>query len=370
MKVLYVTRKFPPSVGGMEKASFELQLALKNITRVKLIAYGGKNKYLPVVYPWLFLRALVAIIWWRPTVVYLQDGVMAPMGYLLRLLTRKPMVISVHGLEVSYKNQAYQAIMKRILPRVGHIVVGSEQTKKEVLSRFPNMPISKVVYGCRDSFYLPGTMSELRAELAAELELKPAAFRKTKLLVTTGRLVERKGVAWFVGNVMPRLVEGRSDVLYLVGGKGPDEEKIRQLIDTHHLGDSVKLLGYISDHVRDLLYNTADYFVMPNIPVPGDMEGFGLVAVEAASCGTPVIASGIEGITDAVVEGETGHLLPAKDAEAYVTALSAGSKRKASFDRKQVREYALARYSWRQAAEDYMRIFEMVAKKKKPKKSA
>jgi len=63
-------------------------------------------------------------------------------------------------------------------------------------------------------------------------------------------------------------------------------------------------------------------FLAPNIPVPGDMEGFGLVTVEAAMRGTPVVAAGLEGIKDAVVNGRTGILLPPADVTAWVSELT------------------------------------------------
>lgn len=359
MKVLYVTRKFPPSVGGMEKAAYELYSALKELTPVRLVSYGGPNKYLPVVYPWLFLRALAATIGWRPDVIYLQDGVLAPMGAVLHVLTRKPIVMSIHGLEATYEHKLYKAVMKHMVPRVQHVVVGSAQTGLAVRAQYPKLPLSRVVYGVRDVFYQDRPPEALRDELASKLGLDDSALAGRKLLVTTGRLVERKGVAWFVDEVMPRIAKEQPDVLYLVAGKGPNEEKIRSLIAQHNLSEQVRLLGYIGDDVRDLLYNAADYFVMPNIPVPNDMEGFGLVAVEAASCGTPVIASGIEGILDAVTDDKTGKLLPAQDADAY-TAEILRELAAPSFNRKDVRAYDLEHYSWQKAAKSYLAVFQRI----------
>lgn len=362
MKVLYVTRKFPPSVGGMEKAAYELYIALKEITPVRLVSYGGPNKYLPIAYPWLFVRALAAVISWKPDIIYLQDGVMAPMGAVLRLLTRKPVVITIHGLEVTYENKLYKTVMKRAVPRLQHIIVNSDQTAKAVRAWYPSFEPTEVIYGVRDVFYRAEPADVLRRQLAVALGLPEAAFLRRKLLVTTGRLVERKGVAWFVDEVMPRLSTEMPGVQYLVAGKGPDYEKIRASIEQHNLSGHVMLLGYIPDEVRDLLYNVADYFVMPNVPVAKDMEGFGLVAVEAASCGTPVIASGIEGITDAVVEGKTGKLLPARDSDSYVQVLS-HELTQPSFNRQSVRDYALKTFSWHKAAEGYLDIFRQVTNK-------
>ena len=73
---------------------------------------------------------------------------------------------------------------------------------------------------------------------------------------------------------------------------------------------------------------------MPNISVPGDVEGFGIVAIEAAACGTPVVASDIQGIRDAVIDGETGFLLEERNVAAFVGAIRKG----AAFDREMIKK--------------------------------
>lgn len=82
------------------------------------------------------------------------------------------------------------------------------------------------------------------------------------------------------------------------------------------------MLGKVSDGDRELLMAGADMMVQPNIAVPGDMEGFGLVTIEAAMRFTTVVASNLEGLADAVADGETGVLLPSGDVEAWATELS------------------------------------------------
>ena len=111
------------------------------------------------------------------------------------------------------------------------------------------------------------------------------------------------------------------DVLYLVAGDGPDVKRIKLLIDQYRLGDSVKLLGAISDVELADLYFGSDLFIMPNIPVANDMEGFGLVMVEAGLCGLPVVASDIEGRSDVISEGVNGHLVASGDADQFRDAI-------------------------------------------------
>jgi glycosyltransferase involved in cell wall biosynthesis len=67
----------------------------------------------------------------------------------------------------------------------------------------------------------------------------------------------------------------------------------------------------------------ADVFVMPNIRVDGDQEGFGIVLLEAGAYNLPVVASNLEGIKDAVLDGKTGRLVPERDADSYLEAIQA-----------------------------------------------
>jgi phosphatidylinositol alpha-1,6-mannosyltransferase len=163
----------------------------------------------------------------------------------------------------------------------------------------------------------------------AEFELPPpgpSGLRETehqagirladrKILLSVTRLVPRKGVAWFVSEVMPRL---DACYCYLIAGAGPDFRTIQGLIQHHGLADRVALLGRVPDAARQRLMAQADLFIMPNIRIPGDMEGFGIAALEAGSSGLPVIASNIEGLRDAVIDGVTGHLVEERNVQEYV----------------------------------------------------
>jgi glycosyltransferase involved in cell wall biosynthesis len=84
----------------------------------------------------------------------------------------------------------------------------------------------------------------------------------------------------------------------------------------------VHLLGRVDDDERELLFRGVDLFVQPNVPVRGNMEGFGLAPVEAALRGTPVVAARLEGIPEAVVDGETGVLVAPADADAWVSTVT------------------------------------------------
>lgn len=355
-KILFVTRKFPPSVGGMETAAYELYNALRNgDEQVVLVAWGGGKQWLPVVYFWLFGRALVRVLTRRPDVIFLQDGVMAPLGWALKLLSRRPTLIVIHGLEVTYKSAVYRLLVLPFIKRQTAFAAVSEGTKRAAiaaLGRLCSERVEVIRNGLSDVFYSSKPREEQLNIVAKETCLPLHRLDQSRVLVTTGRLVKRKGVSWCVGNVMPRLVADDPRILYLIAGSGPEKTEIELAINRHALTDNVKLLGWVSDECLKALYNVADIFLMPNVPVPNDIEGFGLVAVEAASCGALVVASDLEGISDAVVDGMNGYLVPPGDASAYACVIRR-ELAKRSQSPSAVRRYTLEHYSWTETASTY-----------------
>jgi len=355
-RILFITRKFPPSVGGMETAAYELYNALRDgDSQVGLVAWGGSNKWLPVVYFWLFGRALVRVLTFRPDVIFLQDGVMAPLGWALKLLTHRPTLIIIHGLEVTHKNAVYRLLVFPFIERQTAFAAVSEGTRQAAiaaLGRTGGERVAVIHNGLSDVFYSAKPRDEQLRIVAQVADLELQGLQRSRILVTAGRLVKRKGVSWFVDNVMPRIVADDPSVLYLVAGCGPQRAEIELAVNRHGLTGNVKLLGRVSDECIKALYNIADVFLMPNVPAPNDMEGFGLVAIEAASCGALVVASDLEGISAAIVNGKNGYLVPAGDASAY-TAIVTRELAGRTLSPDAVRRYTLDHYSWAEAARAY-----------------
>jgi glycosyltransferase involved in cell wall biosynthesis len=112
------------------------------------------------------------------------------------------------------------------------------------------------------------------------------------------------------------------------------------------------MAGSTSRPVLEALFVSADVFVMPNIPVENDVEGFGIVALEAAAAGLPIVASRLGGIVDAV-DPEAGILFAAGDIQAAVEAVITAQK----ISRTKVVN-SVKRRSWKKIAEEYVAVFE------------
>ena len=117
---------------------------------------------------------------------------------------------------------------------------------------------------------------------------------------------------------MPKLPE---NFHYVIAGDGPDREDIVKAIAEKNLSSRVDILGYVTDKIRNILFNTADIFVQPNIKIVNDMEGFGISVIEASACERVVLASNLEGLKDAIKDGENGFLVKVKSVDSIVDAM-------------------------------------------------
>jgi glycosyltransferase involved in cell wall biosynthesis len=287
--------------------------------------------------PYSFLRAFFLARRHNIRHIHLCDAVLSPIGIFLKFLTDARLSISIHGLDITYRHPVYQWLIPRCVARYDRIVCVSRATLKECLQR--RVPVDK----CRvipngihpDEIYMAGSRNEIRAKLEQRIGI---SVQDKKILLTVGRLVKRKGVDWFVSRVMPHLDNA---YCYLIVGNGPEYHRVRQTIGSRGLQGRVFLLGAVGQEERNLILNGSDIFIMPNLTIPGDIEGFGIAALEAGSCGLPVIATDTQGIRDAVIDGKTGLLVSEKDVNGFVQAIQ-----NINLSRAAIRAIVNATFSW------------------------
>ena len=314
--VLFLTRKFPPSVGGMETAAASLWEAVSSgDPQARLIALGRSNRHLVWWLPGAVLRLFAQLLLRRPRVILAGDALMNAAARPVAKLFGVPTVVMVHGLDITYTNSLYRSVVLPRLRAAPRVLCNSRATAELAIGcGVPPYRICVIPLAVEPPPTGPAERIELRQALHATLGVDPGAL----VLVTLGRLVARKGVRWFVREVLPRLPE---TVVYAVAGSGPEADSISETAAAAGVSDRLYLLGAVDDVVREQLLCGADIFIQPNIPIDGDIEGFGLVAVEAALRGTPVLASDLEGLRDAVTDGQTGTLLKACDVDLWVASV-------------------------------------------------
>lgn len=355
MRILFISRAYPPVVGGIENQNYELSKWLPKYAETQTIANRYGKKFLPFFLPYATLRALSLIRTYD--VLLLGDGVLGILGWCVKQCYPNKTVVSVvHGLDLTFTSTVYQHFwVKRFLPALDALIaVGNETIRAGVARGIPEEKCIFIPNGVdTEKFYAPHTQEELEKILEIPLAGK-------HVLLTSGRLAKRKGVAWFIRNVVSKLPD---NTIYVVAGDGADRENIRKAIAEINDPSRVKLLGYVTDEVRDTLFNTCDLFIQPNIQVRGDMEGFGISVIEAASCELPVIASSLEGLKDAIKDGENGYLIETENREQYIsliTTLLNDTPRLQAF-KKQVRRYVVDHYAWDNIAKQYAHTLEKIA---------
>ena len=357
MKILFITRKYPPTKGGMEKVAYDLYNHLSEIEDVILVKWGGSNKWLPLVLPSILIRSFLILLTNKVDVIYLQDGLLSPLGVILKLF-RVPIVITIHGLDITYRNKVYQFVVPRCVAQLDNVICISQATKEECMHRgIPKDRLSIVPNGISDDFFIENeTKEQLKETLSNELNIN---LTDKKIILSVGRLVERKGLHWFIENVIFKIKEQRQDFVYLIVGDGIFKEKIRESIKENNLEDYVFMVGKVDDAFLKKLYNVADIFVMPNIPVKGDMEGFGIVLLEAASCGISIVASNIEGIKDAIKDGKNGFLIEVFNVGMFIEVINRllDNNEKKQKNGINVRAFTLQNYEWKKVAEKYVNCF-------------
>jgi len=322
--ILFLSRKWPPAVGGMETHAFELFAGLSEVADVHpLVLAGRPDGRAPglLAYAAFLLKAMVFCTWHARKFerLILCDLILFPTAVLHRCLNPGARrIVYVHGLDLVYQQRsgllpwvyggylrafrASQACFSRIVANSRHTrELAEQQGLRDVVVINPSLPSS--------SFPEHDTTAAL--PLAWE-EAKGTHFR----ILYFGRLIPRKGALWFAGNVMPMIAERAR--FYVVGDSSLHQYKaeLAACARTH-------LLGRVDSPRLATMIRQADVVVMPNVAVSGqvDVEGFGLVAIETTALGGRLLAARIDGISDAVVDGITGRLLPSGDAEVWASLL-------------------------------------------------
>ena len=290
-------------------------------------------------------------------------GQVLPLGYvalLLKWCTGLPYLVYTHGMDILVPQNDWhkKLLLKYILKQAKLVVANSEFTKHEVVKLGIAASKVVVVYPC----VLFEGLASASAELGFRDYTKPASrllshshkpahsgLPQTSprahmpaplapvIILTVSRLVTRKGIDTVLA-ALPEVIKKVPNIQYVVIGDGPDKARLTRLAakitppapsyDKRGLGgvNPVLFLGAISDEQRTEWYNKASVFVLVPRPLPGDVEGFGMVYIEANSFGLPVVGSRTGGGTEAVLDGVTGLVIapnnPHETSQALITLLT------------------------------------------------
>ena len=210
--------------------------------------------------------------------------------------------VFAHGLEFIEPGTPWtRELRRRSLRRAGHVFANSRATAELVLAQgIGPERVTVVRHGV----------------VPAHLVVRDPASRVTARAIADGRrfvlsictLVERKGIDLAI-RAFAALAPAHPDLDYVVVGVGREEGRLRELARSLGVAGRVRFAGEVTDDVKFALYEACELFVLPNRRLPADMEGFGIVFLEANHFGKAVIGGDNGGVRDAVSDGESGLLV-------------------------------------------------------------
>ncbi len=298
-RVLFVTRSLQRRPGGMQSYAHTLLCALRHRSEISLVVlgYGGGRLGLFFFLPYAWVRSLFS----RADIVHFGDAVSALFLPLLQFFRPNLRVtVTVYGLDLTYDSSFYRFLLRRSLPHAHQIVAISRATA--LAAECLGVSKEKIIV-------LPCAVLIPRPLLRCGVE------GETRNILLLGRQIRRKGTAWFLENVFPMSLRENLQIHCTIAGDGPEMPTIRRIIREKNLEPFVSILGDVSEEMKQRLYATSTLFLLPSIPIAGDMEGFGLVCIEASSHGLPVVAAKLEGISESVIDGVTGLFFQVQNGE-------------------------------------------------------
>jgi phosphatidylinositol alpha-1,6-mannosyltransferase len=229
---------------------------------------------------------------------------------------RIPYAIFTHGTEINRKEPKERLKILCVLNNARKVFSNSSFTR-QLVKRY-GVPANRTAV-------IPGGISigDYRTHVSRKKPDHTANLALTgkKIIFTCGRLAERKGHDVVI-KALPKIAHNVRNVVYVIAGKGPYEANLRKIVHELELEEYILFAGRVNDLTRQYLYRACSLFVMPCRELAnGDVEGFGLVFLEANAYYKPVVAGRSGGVVDAVKHNETGILVNPLDVDQVADAI-------------------------------------------------
>ncbi len=381
MKTLLVSEVFPPTHGGSGRWFWEIY---RRLPREQVVVAAGEHPRqdefdrthdlrvvrLPLaqrawgVRSWAGLKGYLGTarrlrrLARAERVDMIHCGRCLPEGFaawLLRWRSGVPYAVYVHGEDVTTAATSHELswMVRRVLRGARFVVANSNSTRQILLDSW-GLPRERV------RLFHPGVDTRRFVPAPRDLVVRrELGWGDRPVVLTVGRLQKRKGHDMLL-RALPVVRERIPDVLYAIVGDGEERTTLRRLVEEHGLRDHVQFLGEVADEQLVLCYQQCDLFVLPNRQEGSDIEGFGMVLLEAQACGRPVVAGDSGGTAETMRVGETGRIVSCDGPDELGRLLPELLARPGERDRMGAagRRWVVERFDWESLARRAQDIFE------------
>lgn len=282
----------------------------------------------------------------------LPEGIVA---LVVKFLTGTPYLCYVHGedVEMCRSSREFIFLVNAVLRNASILICNSENSAA-LLQKWEGLQNHTV------RILHPGVNASNFSPVAERGDQLLAADRK--VILTVSRLQPRKGHDVLI-RAMPEILKRHPEAHYVIVGSGQCHDHLVSLIKELDLERYVSLLGECTDHEILQWYRRSDLFVLPNRQVGTDVEGFGIVLLEAQACATAVIAGASGGTRETLEAGKTGFILDCRTPESLVSTISDlfDNPEKLQSMGKDGRDWVLSKFDWPRVIDSAQTIFDEVA---------
>ncbi|MEK7479514.1 MAG: glycosyltransferase family 4 protein [Patescibacteria group bacterium] len=306
MHILYIAAD-TSALGGIQQYNRKVIAAFgARGDRVNLLELKGGSS--PAKF-FFIVRCVLAALLMRPSMIVCAHVNFSPIGLFLKNIFGMKYVVFTHGIDV----WNIEGVLKRKAFGEAKVITAvAEFTRDKMLAQMPELK-DKIYF-----LYNPVDGNRFVPKPKSPKLVKKYGLEGKKVIFTIARLLAAEGYKGYdrVIQAMPRVLHGVPNAVYLLGGKGDDAPRVKNLIKKMGLEDKVIMAGYVPEEEIVDYYNLADVFIMPS-----KAEGAPAVYLEALSCGKPVIAGNKDGSSTPLQGGEVGLLIDPDNGEEIVSAI-------------------------------------------------
>lgn len=339
---------YPPLDGGISRLCAEIVAQSSLSQGVDFQVVTGN---LPR--PWREIQAIRSL-YSLAKVPYCICGLWYPEGLIATFVGIRHRVILAHGSELlptrqRWRRKIWGQLQSWVLRRADLVVANSHYTARLVNEVAPKAKVIALPLAVDPVRFCPGSMADSRKNLSLPLQ---------KFIISSVSRIHRyKGFETVFRAIANLPIQEKENILYVIAGTGPDREMLTRIADELGISAQILWLGFVKDENLTDIYRASDVFVLctQENSQSREVEGFGLVFLEAQSCGTPVIGTRAGGIPDAISDNQGGWLIPPNDDRELTRHLSGLIRNPSSLSEQRLmaRKRVLDSCTWKKYVQDF-----------------